>query len=545
MVAPSGHPARNDSVLLRRRRAPIWLIAVALAIGTWVGPALAQSARSQESLIWGYVRGPQTLDPHDVTTSPDRALAKFNVFDGLVALPTAFPDDGSPAVPVPALAESWEISDDGFTWTFRLRRGVPFHRGFGEFTSRDAVFSIERLLDPDTSLRNQGHVAAIERVEAVDPYTVRLHLVSPWSPLLTELAFLEGLMMVSQDAVEQLGDAGFAERPVGTGAYEVVAFEPGGPTVLQAFADHWRGAPSIPRIEVRVIADETVAGLALLNDEVNFLIVRDPEVFRMLQAAPQVHLEMHPTATYMIGAFWLNTQRGPLTDVRVRQALAHALDRHAIYEQFFATMHPAGVAETIFPTGVFGHRHVEGTVPSYDPERARELLAEAGYGPGEVRLIAHTFAQSEYVTMLTAAQQYWAEVGVILDIQRTENANWQALNIHQADFDVFAVLSTRVEAEDVAGSLLSQRSVHLGGVGNWAQYVNPRVDELVEQQRRATDPAAREALLHELQEVVMADLPIIPIWYGSHISAWPTYLEGPEQIGGWRFDGFATRFVDE
>jgi peptide/nickel transport system substrate-binding protein len=539
------HPDREVVARPRARHVPAWLIAIALAVGALASPALAQSARSQESLIWGYVRGPQTLDPHDVTTSPDRALAKFNVFEGLVALPTEFPADGSPAVPVPALAESWEVSDDGMTWTFHLRRGVPFHRGFGEFTSRDVVFSIERLLDPDTSLRNQGHVAAVERVEAVDPYTVRLHLVSPWSPLLTELAFLEGFMVVSQDAVEELGDAAFAERPVGTGAYQVVAFEPSGHTVLEAFEDHWRGAPSIPRIEIRVIADETVAGLALMNDEVNFLIVRDPEVFRMLDAAPHVHLEMHPTATYMIGAFWLNTQRAPLDDVRVRQALAHALDRDAIYGQFFAEMHPAGVAETIFPTGVFGHHHVEGTVPTYDPERARELLAEAGYGPGEVRLLAHTFAQSEYITMLTAAQQYWAEVGVILDIHRTENANWQALNIHQADFDVFAVLSTRVEAEDVAGTLLSQRSVHLGGVGNWAQYVNPRVDELVEEQRRASDPAAREALLHELQEVVMADLPIIPIWYGSHIAAWPTYLEGPEQIGGWRFDGFAMRFVDD
>jgi peptide/nickel transport system substrate-binding protein len=545
MATPSWQPVRESIARSRSRRATAWLVAVALAVGAWLGPAHAQSARSQESLIWGYVRGPQTLDPHDVTTSPDRALAKFNIFDGLVALPATFPEDGSPPTPVPALAESWEVSDDGLTWTFQLRQGVQFHRGFGEFTARDVVFSIERLLDPDTSLRNQGHVAAIERVEAVDPFTVRLHLVSPWSPLLTELAFLEGLMMVSRDAVEQLGDAGFAERPVGTGAYQVVAYEPSGRTVLEAFTDHWRGAPGIPRIEVRVIADETVAGLALMNDEVNFLIVREPEVFRMLRAAPHVHVEMHPTATYMIGAYWLNTQRGPLTDVRVRRALAHALDRHAIYEQFFAEMHPAGVAETIFPTGVVGHRHVAGTVPDYDPERARELLAEAGYGPGDVRLVAHTFAQSEYVTMLTAAQQYWAEVGVVLDIHRTENANWQALNIQQADFDVFAVLSTRVEAEDVAGSLLSQRSVHLGGVGNWAQYVNPRVDELVEQQRRASDPADREALLHELQEVVMDDLPIIPLWYGSHISAWPTYLEGPEQIGGWRFDGFETRFVDE
>ncbi len=241
------------------------------------------------------------MDPAHIPGSPDYQIA-LNVFSGLVRYTVTALDVE------PDLAERWRVSPNGQVYTFFLRKGVKFHHGFGEFTAKDVKYSFERILNPATRSRYRASMLIVDTVDAVDPYTVRVTLKAPSASFLAGvLAFRPGFI-VSQRAVEQLGER-FQFNPIGTGPFQFVSYTPRQELVLEAFPEYFRGASPIKRITWKVVPDENVAGLALQKGEINHMIVRDPQVYKALQRDTNLAFTATPTTGWW--EFTMNTRRKP------------------------------------------------------------------------------------------------------------------------------------------------------------------------------------------------------------------------------------------
>ncbi|MEX2355712.1 MAG: ABC transporter substrate-binding protein [Thermaerobacterales bacterium] len=485
-------------------------------------------------VTWSYHRGARSLDAHDQRGSPDYQLVMYSLFNGLVRMPDYFPDNGAP-MPQPDLATEWNVSDDGLVWTFKLREGVQFHKGYGTLTANDVKYSYERLMDPDTELIRSGDVRNIEKVEVIDDLTVAIHLKNASAAFLMDMATLSGYLIVSEKAVEAMGNETFAESPIGTGPYQVESYLPRGEVIFKAFEDYWEGRPEVDEVRVIVQPDETVAALAFLQDEVNWLAVRSDEAYDAVVDQPGVTVVRHPTASYGIEALWLQTEK--VTDRRIRHALAYAVDRDTLFEQFAAKL-GTSKADTILPPSVFGHRTDHLPKYDYDADRARQLLEDAGVTEGSLTLTTATIGTGGYPDTLTAVQNFWGQVGVNLDFEVVEHAAWQAK--YQAGENEFLIVSAgRREPDQV---LVHFESTSRMGAVNYMFYNNPQVDELILQQRTELDNDRRLSILHEVQALIMEDLPAIPLYHSAHVTAQRDYIEGPDNVTTWYFKPAAMHF---
>ena len=224
------------------------------------------------------------------------------------------------------LAEKWEMSPDGRTWTFHLRHGVRWHKGFGEFTSDDVAFTIKRMADPKTGSQYSANFRQIESVDTPDAYTAVMHLSQP-SPFFYAFCCMPrfGGYMQSRKAVEQLGDK-LRLNPVGTGPFEFVSYEPKQKIVWRAFDRYWDGKPKIDRLEELFLTETAARTLAFVKGDVDMIEgAAVPGWFQSLK-------KQKPDAIFDYGrpggtwALFLNMTRKPLDDIRVRQAIAHAID---------------------------------------------------------------------------------------------------------------------------------------------------------------------------------------------------------------------------
>ena len=224
------------------------------------------------------------------------------------------------------LADMWQMSPDGRTWTFHLRHGVQWHKGFGEFTSDDVAFTIKRMADPKTGSQYSANFRQIESVDTPDAYTAVMHLSQP-SPFFYAFCCMPrfGGYMQSRKAVEQLGDK-LRLNPVGTGPFEFVSYEPKQKIVWRAFDRYWDGKPKIDRLEELFLTETAARTLAFVKGDVDMIEgAAVPGWFQSLK-------KQKPDAIFDYGrpggtwALFLNMTRKPLDDIRVRQAIAHAID---------------------------------------------------------------------------------------------------------------------------------------------------------------------------------------------------------------------------
>lgn len=488
-------------------------------------------------IIWAFESGPRNLDAHDQTGSPDFQICMWNVYEGLMRLPSHFPEDGTPPAPELALAESFEMNEDGTEWTFRIREGVQFHHGYGELTARDVKFSYDRLLDPDSTLRGSAHVGAIDRVEIVDDYTVTLFLKEPYAPLEMSMADESGHLIVSKDAVLELGDEEFARSPVGTGPYKVTYFEPGDEEAhLERFEDYWGPLPQVKEARVIRMSEEPVAAMAMIRDEIQWMTVRDVETFEILSQEPDLvsinRAEGHSYSTFCI---WLNVLR--VEDVRTRQALIHALDRQMLLDEFLYTDH-VQVAHSPVALSVRGH--AEDVIYDYDPDRARELVAEAG--DEGLEMAGNILDMAMYRDTFTHAQEAWGDIGIDLNFEIADRGAWTERR-ESGDYDFFTVRAGRREAQTALRHYHSEQALPHGTL-NYSQYANPDVDDLFEMQSREMDPDARAEIVAEIQRILMEDAVVIPIAYASHVTAHSAYYTEGDNVGSWRFELATMEFVD-
>lgn len=362
------------------------LLAASLMFGAGLGGASAQTTLN----IGMAAADVGNLDPHMATTTQDKPVVSW-IYNGLVRFK---PGSASIESLEPDLAERWERSADGLTWTFYLRKGVKFHGNYGELTSDDVVFSFGKAGKSATSSFAADY-AAVESIEAVDTYTVRIRLKQNIPSLLGIVANYHGGNIVSRKAVTALG-ADFRLKPVGTGPFMFDGYKPGESIVLVANPNYFRGKPKVDRVIYRFIPADAARDLAFTSGELDIVYGRQDQRWaeRFKREAGVIVDVVRPAELALLH---LNTKMKPLDDKRVRLAIAHAVDRSQLVQFKGDLVAAAGVS--VSPSGYLGTDE-NAPLPKYDVAAAKRLLAEAGYPNG----VAVKSVQTSLPTMLNSMQ---------------------------------------------------------------------------------------------------------------------------------------------
>ncbi|MCI4664966.1 MAG: ABC transporter substrate-binding protein [Neomegalonema sp.] len=418
---------------------------------------------------------PPNLDPTGAAAQAIDQVLYANVFEGL----TRFRADGSIA---PGLAESWEITDDGKVYVFKLRKGVTFHDG-SSFDAADVKFSLDRARAADSKNAQKALFASIADVAVIDPLTVKLTLKAPNGRLLFNLAWGDAVM-VAPESVKTL-----ATKPIGTGAFKFVKWVKGDRIELERNAAYWGEKPALAKATFRFISDPTAAFAAMMAGDIDvFAGFPAPENLPLFKADARFQVLVGSTEGETILA--MNHKRKPFDDVRVRKAISMAIDRKAIIDgAMFGVGAPIGTH--------FAPHHpdyVDLTAKSpYDPAAAKKLLAEAGYPKGfktTLKLPPPSYARRG--GEIIAAQL--RAIGVEVEIANVEWAQWLEEVFRGKNYGLTIVSHT--EPMDIG---IYARDDY------YFQYSSPKFKAVMAKLNLATDPAARSALLKQAQTILAED----------------------------------------
>ncbi len=473
---------------------------------------------------------PATLDPARIADVYSRSVAQ-QIFDGLVQF------DQTLSV-MPALAQFWKASRDGLTWTFTLRKGVKFHHG-REVTADDVVYSLTRIVDPHTksgeadlflTIRGaqdyrEGRAPRISGLSAPDPYTVQITLTEATVPFVSVLA-VGHAKIVPRDVVEQQGQ-NFGNQPVGTGPFKFVRWERGQEIVLAANPDYFDGPPRLSRVVYRIFPGEQ---RDRVFQEFQAGALEDAPVpskdYRQIVASQKYVYVKRPMFNHRHYGF--NTRLKPLDDRRVRQALIYAIDREGLIAEIFLGRQI--VARGILPPGTQGFNPKLVGYP-YDPQRARELLAQAGYPGGRGLPPIAIWSSVKFEDALREHERIRKDldaVGVRAEFHYL--TDWPAFAKMMAEkkFPVF-LHSWYADVPDPDNFLF--KLFYSQSSRNFFGYANPTVDELLMRARAEPDPLRRVELYRRAEELILEDAPIIPIWHSTYERLFQLYVKSVEVNG--------------
>ncbi len=481
------------------------------------GPELA----TEQVLRVGIGNTFNTLDPHKTAITTDHAVI-HHIYSGLFRYT---PD----AQLQPDLCTDWEVSDDGLVYTFHLREGVQWHKRYGEFTARDVKYSIERQLDPETQTSFGVEFKLVDEIEVVDDYTVRITLKEPYVVFVQKLAAFRQGFILNQQAVEEFGED-IARNPIGTGPFIFDHWTPGVEVVLVANPDYYAGPPTLDRLVFVPIPEATTLEMALESGDVDVMEVTDPTTYERFEADPDITVKKVPSL--MQCSLGMNTTMEPFTDIRVRKAMAYAINKDEIIEHVLTGV--ATRADSILAPAFFGYTEDLPTY-DYDPDRARELLTEAGYADGFETMAYSplTAGYGFFPTALIAMQEDWAEVGIDVEIQAVDGATWMdALGRGEAPMSYSGI----ARPPDPDYALTNYWDVN--GPLNFIQY---DIQDLLDAGRSEQNVEARRAIYEDIQRRIAEDVPAIPIFYPSSILAMQSYVKGMEvdlQRGYWAYNTY-------
>jgi len=317
-----------------------------------------------------------SLDPAYLVSVRNEIPLQSCIFSGLVKY-----QPGTWEV-VPDLAEKWEISKDGREITFWLRKGIQFHHEYGEMTAEDVKFSFERIIDPKNASPENVSWSALDHVEVIDRYTVKLVLKEPSARLFNATLPMNAGFIVSKKAVEDIGKEKFNFYPVGTGPYEFVHWIPNQETILTAFKDYWGEPPKINNLKFIPMPEALTTEMALEAGEIDVALgnISEDSISRF-QENSDINIYLKPDLS--ISSIVLNISKTPLDNIKVREALRYAIDVDEIIKAVYGGITKR--AYTILPPGTLGYWE---DAPHYkvDIEKAKKLLAEAGYPDGGLTL---------------------------------------------------------------------------------------------------------------------------------------------------------------
>ena len=470
---------------------------------------------------------PSTLDPG--RASDIYAYTVVNqLFDGLVQF------DHHLNL-IPAIAGFWEASPDGLTWTFYLRQGVTFHHG-REVTADDFVYSFTRLLDPKikspaaeyfkyiqgAKAFQSGDTSQVDGLKALDRYTLQIALEKPYTPLLSILA-MANAKVVPHEAVDRLGKE-FGQRPIGTGPFTFQRWQHHQSITLKAYDHYYEGRPFLDRIVFRVGQQDEQSLKAFLDGQLEESMLPSSKLGDLDHPSYRRYTHLRKPTLHLL-YIGFNTRKAPFTNFKVRQAFNYAINKNAIVREI--RKGDSNVAKGILPPGMPGYDpSIEGY--DYNPKRARELLAEAGYPEGKGLPTIDLWYSTKEETApreMIAYQTDLAAIGVTVTIHRAK---------HWPDFKTMLIAGKPLmfrlgwhsdipDPDNFFFPLLYSQSRT-----NRTFYHNPQLDPMLEAARRETDYLQRVKIYRDIERLTLADANWISQHHRVFESLYQPYVRGVE-----------------
>jgi peptide/nickel transport system substrate-binding protein len=408
----------------------------------------------------------------------------------------------------PGLAESWDVPDP-LTYVFRLHHGVKFHDG-RPLTARDVKWTFDSLMQHVIRSTKAGPYRYVDHIEAPDDYTVVFHMKEPDASLLWNVSD-DSIGIVPQGARDEM-----TRHPIGSGPFQFVSAETDREVILERNNGYWGAEPKLPRIRFAVVPDGTTEALELRKGSCDLSINSyiTPDMILTLSRDPDLVVESSPGTRLAYLGF--NLRDPILKDVRVRQAIAYALDRTPMIEYLWRG--EAQVARSVLPTQSWAYN---GDVPAYDhdPAKAAQLLDAAGY-PAlhgiRFHITMKTSTDENTRLMVAVMQQQLRKVGIALDIRSFEFATFFSDVTHGA-FQMYGLRWIGGnEDPDIFEHAFHSSQLPPNGA-NRGYYLNSEIDGLIDQARREVDPKLRKPLYDQVQRILARDLPYVNLWYLDNV----------------------------
>lgn len=486
-------------------------------------PAESGAPKQGGTLRVAFADWPKNLHPQ-IDSGTEGLYVQVNITESLVNI------DPNGEI-VPGLATALPERPDDLTYVFTLRQGVTFHDGT-EFDADDVIWTFDRLLGkfPDQqSTQAARYKSAIASVEALDEYTVKIVLTKPWDDFLTLMAGDKYMDIMSREAVEQLGEDYGLSGAVGTGPFKFQEWVKGDHITIVRNDDYWGEKQYLDAITYRAIPEESARLIALKTGEVDVLLSPPLKDIEELSADPAYQVQQADSGDMKV--FFLNSSREPFTDIRVRQALFYAIDRQAIMDSVYYGLAPKG--QGIFPPWHWAYDPNADFYP-YDPERARQLLAEAGYSdanPLQFEIVSSS--TTEYVDTATLIQSQLAQIGVQATVNSMEAAAFTAKTFSQGgkpnpgyQAAVYRFIFGSPTTDFSWRVYHSQTAINQFGYNQEGGYQRPEMDKMLDDAWVLTDREAATEAYREISKTITEDALLLTLGWLKNVNVSHSYVKG-------------------
>lgn len=448
------------------------------------GSENGSTSEEKDTLIVATNAGPVDLDPHG-TTDQNTYDVRYQVYEALVRA-------GVNGEILPGLASEWEWEDDT-TLNLKLREGVKFHNG-SEFNGEDVIFSLNRALESTFTSSYLEHVLPDES-KVLEDGRVQVKLEVPVS------AFLSRLSMVMMIDKETWDETVSVNEPVGTGAYQFVKWYEGDRIEFQSFPNYWEGEPYFKHLTMRFIAESAARALEMEAGTVDVTLAVQASDLATLRA--DENIELYSTPCYMLTYLGFDTTQAPYDNKLVRQALNYAIDREAISSIVYESLGQPALYGRLSPV-YWGYTEEGLTRYDYNPIKARELLAQAGYPNGFDMKLTLSESEQDQVDMSEIIQNQLGEIGVNVTIDIMENASFLNL-IVDGGFDAFLLNTTGSSADpgEALKSFISSRPTW----SNTTRFRNEELTSLIEEGQQTINEDKKLEIFHKAQQMVTDECP--------------------------------------
>lgn len=499
---------------------------------------------SGEAKKGGTVTTPIVGDPIFNPWHPN-AYAESNLVNRVIFSGLTKP--GKDQAPAPSLAKEWSASEDGLVWTFKLQDGVKWHDG-EPFTAKDVEFTFnEIVLDKSLGSNGASNYKAVEKVVAKDDLTVEFHLKNPWAALPAYLGFNSEILpkhkFEGKDPWELTSFN--KEKPVGTGPFKVGNYISGQSVELVRNDDFFGGAPYLDKLVYKILAEKNTHVAQALSNELDIFVLEDKASIKRIEQSNNLKIMPSDATKY----FWisLNQENDLFTDVKIRQAFMHAIDRQAIIDSVLKGY--GKIADAAVTPNLSTYYTDKVTRYDFDPEKAKALLAEAGWkdtdGDGILDKDGKPFKfdfevgiQGDLEPIAQMVQQYLKDVGLDVKLSTLE---WNAMiqkNVIERDYDMILNWWAYPSDPDVFSQYHSSNA---GKGNNIPGYQDPKLDELLVKGQETSDSEARAEVYKEMQQYMSDNLPYLYLWYPQEIQVRNNRLKGVPEM----YFGGALHYVNE
>ncbi|MBN1297034.1 ABC transporter substrate-binding protein [bacterium] len=481
------------------------------------------SGRSR-TLTVGLSTAPKTLDPR-LATDVASARVQQLVYNSLVRK-TRTSDI------VPDLAESWEMTDDR-TYVFRLRKNVRFHDG-SECDASDIKANFEAIMTESLASPKKAAYEKLKSISIVDSYTIVFETTEPFAPFLINMV----LGILPEEQARNV-DPEKPVQPIGTGPFRWIERDGDDRFVLESYADYFEGKPPMDRVVFRVIPDDSIRLMELEKGSIDFMQNNiPPDAVQALRDNPAIEVRSAPGTSYFYLGFNFRLSHHPTRDVRVRQALAHALNRDEIITHVLGGM--ASKTETLLPADHWAVHHALPVI-RWDLEEAGRLLDEAGYPINDAGIrfpIEFKVSQNNQSRRLAEIiQAQWAAIQVQVTIRSLEWGTFSE-DIIDGNFESYVLSWVGVTDPDIYHSLFHSSAVPPNG-RNRGRFSDADVDRLLNSARVTMDQTQRSQIYQDLQGILHEKLPYISLWHTHNVAAMKAGLDHFELYPAGELDSFA------